>query len=89
MIHKDLRLVPRSASMSRETSMNTKNGRETMIRKAYWGALAAPVLLALAFSMGCSSNPQSAVIAPITTVTANAPFQQNTVIGAHLQPPSR
>ena len=80
MIHKDLRLVPRSASMSRETSKNTKNGRETMIRKAYWGALAAPVLLALAFSMGCSSNPQSPILSPVTTVSSTAPFAQTQLL---------
>lgn len=72
-MHRTQNLVPGSACTSRE------NGRETMIRKSYWGAL-APIILAIAFLTGCSSNPATVTPAAVTTVTANTPFQQNTVI---------
>ena len=35
--------------------MIRENGRNTMIRKAYWGVLASMVV-ALAFATGCSST---------------------------------
>ncbi|ERR1700722_1500291 len=73
MIHKNLGLVQRSAMKSR------KHGGENMIRKAYWGVLAA-LFLALAFGTGCTSNTASAPPAQVTTVTAMSPFAQTAPI---------
>jgi hypothetical protein len=73
MIHKNLGLVRRSAMKSR------KHGGENMIRRAQWVVLAL-LFLALAFGTGCTSNTASAPPNAVVTVTANAAYQQNTVI---------
>lgn len=61
--------------------MSRKNGKGTMIRKPYWGVLAS-ILLAIAFLAGCSMTPATITPGAVTTVTANNPFQQNTVINS-------
>lgn len=66
-------MAPRSARTSR------KNGRGTMIRTPYWGVLAS-ILIAIAFLTGCNSTPATVTQSPVTTVLANSPSQQYTVI---------
>ncbi len=69
MSHQSLRLTTRSGDMIRE------NGRNTMIRRAYWGVLAS-ILGALVFATGCSSTSATPPVTKVTTVTAMAPFRQ-------------
>jgi len=61
--------------------MIRENGRNIMIRKAYWGVLAS-ILVALAFATGCSSTSATPPPVPITTVTipSTAVPGQNAVI---------
>ena len=79
-MHRTQNLVPGSACTSRE------NGREIMIRKSYWGVL-APIILAIAFLTGCSSNPATVTPAAVTTVTANTPYSQNATLNTAFASP--
>jgi len=75
MSHQNLRSGKRSGEMIRE------NGRNTMIRNAYWGVLAS-ILVALAFATGCTSTSATPPPVPITTVTipSTAVPGQNAVV---------
>src|SRR5947207_15331582 len=73
MSHQNLKSGIRSGEMIRE------NGRNTMIRKAYWGVLAS-ILVALAFATGCSSTSATPPTTQVVTVTAMAPFRQTQVV---------
>jgi hypothetical protein len=61
--------------------MIREKGRNTMIRKAYWGVLAS-ILVALAFATGCTSTSATPPVTQLTTVAipSTAPAGQNAVI---------
>jgi hypothetical protein len=82
MSHQDLRSGKRSGEMIRE------NGRNPMIRKAYWGVLAS-ILVALVFATGCSSTSATPPVTQVTTVAipTTAPAGQNAVISTKFGSP--
>lgn len=62
--------------------MSGNSEKETMIRTRYWSIIAACMLLALAFTIGCANNPATVTPGAVTTVTSQAPQQQNAVVGS-------
>jgi hypothetical protein len=82
MSHQNLSSGKRSGEMIRE------NGRNTMIRKAYWGVLAS-MLVALAFATGCSSTSAMPPVTQITTITIPTadPAGQNAVVSTKFGSP--
>jgi hypothetical protein len=86
MSHPNFRLRTRSADMIRHMIGN--NGRNTMIRTAYWGMLAS-IFVALTFATGCSSSSATPPVTQITTMTipATSVAGQNGVVNSKYEVP--